>query len=66
MIIIRSKELVTKPFRYHFKDEPIITILNRLNIEFTEFTVNASLNKLSHKNVCGKSNVKLCNNHADS
>jgi hypothetical protein len=66
MIIIRSKVFVTKSSRYHFKDEPIITILNRLNIEFTEFTVNASLNKLSHKNVCGTSNAKLCENQEES
>jgi hypothetical protein len=45
MIMIRLKVFVTKSFRYHFKDEPIITILNRLNIKFAEFTVNASLNK---------------------
>jgi hypothetical protein len=66
MIIIRSKVFVTKSFRYHFKDEPIITILNRLNIKLAEFIVNASLNKLSYKNVCGTSNAKLCENQEES
>jgi hypothetical protein len=55
-----------KSFRYHFKYEPIVTILNYLNIEFAEFIVNASLNKLSHQNVCGRSNVKLCDNQAET
>jgi hypothetical protein len=66
MIIIRSKVFVTKSFRYHFKDEPIITILNRLNIKLAEFIVNASLNKLSYKSVCGASNAKLCENQEES